>query len=330
MKLKDNIIYWNLSLKNLEPILDDYYIFDKLIVGDKVLIERADKLRELIITYCVLLEKEQEETESAEIIFKDIHNILTSVNNIQYHEFIAFWKVLDISYSVFIKLKEQENILKQILRKYCEKRRRYYDKLGYTNVAIQALYDVGSSRKKGNAANIKIENLIKSNFTGAVSISSTSELGQFSVAYFFADRGGKSLFEKSLKKYNIKYEFGDSHQGKICDVVLIVQNHVFLIEAKHVKEGGGAQDKQVAEVIEFIRYAEENNRVHYIAFMDGVYFNKFAGDIRSTKVKKQKQDIEKYLDNNKNNYFLNTSGLIELFKDLPDTSNLSKWTNVHD
>ena len=57
MKLKENIIYWKISLDAPEPMADEYYIFDKIIVDDKNLIERVDRLRELIISYCVVLEK---------------------------------------------------------------------------------------------------------------------------------------------------------------------------------------------------------------------------------------------------------------------------------
>jgi len=314
--LKENNHYWEISLNNLEPILDEYYILDNLIITDDILIERADKLRELIITYCVLLEKDQQDTETINVIFNDIYTIITTVNNIQYHEFIAFWKVLDISHSVFKKLKEQRKILKEILKKYCEKRRKYYDNLGYSNITVQALYDVGSSRKKGNSANIKLENIIKNTFKNVVKIQKINDMKGVSVAFFFADRSGKTLFKEFSSNFNLKYEFGKSHQDKICDVVLKVNDHYFLIEAKHMKEGGGAQDKQIAEVIEFIKYSEDNNKFHYITFLDGVFFNKFSGKIKSNKIKIQKNDIELNLGNNKSNFFLNTYGLVELFKDI--------------
>jgi len=327
MTLKENIEYWTISLDNPEPIIDDYYISDNLIIKDEDLLEKSDKLRELIITYCVLLEKQQQNSEPAEIVFNDIYQILSSVNNIQYHEFVAFWKVLDISYSVFNKLKTQKAILKVIIMKYCEKRRKYYDNLGYSNVTIQALYDVGSSRKKGNSANIKLDDLIKKAFSGAVQIKRISDIETYPVAYFFSDRAGKTLFEEFTRKYNIKYEFGKSHQGKIGDVVLKVMKHLFLIEAKHMKEGGGAQDKQVAEVIEFIKYDEENEDIHYVTFMDGVYFNKFIECKEGTKVNRQKNDIVSNIASKKNNFFVNTAGLVQIFNDISDVpdASLKKW-----
>lgn len=326
LKLEENLFYWKTSLENLEPIIDDFYIFDELIIKDQNLLQKADKLRELIITYCVLVEKQQENTDVAEEIFKDIFHILSSVKNIQYHEFVAFWKVLDISYSVFNKIKKQNIILKEILKKYCQKRRNNYDNLGYSNVTIQALYDVGASRKKGNAGNIKIENLIQKFLKGATLINNISSFDTYPVAYFFADRGGSSLFNKFRQKFNLTYKFEEAHQGKICDVVLKVNDHFFLIEAKHMKEGGGAQDKQVAEVIEFIKFSEEDKHYHYVTFMDGVYFNKFSKKVNSQKILRQKNDIENNLKDNECNFFVNTFGLSTLLFDLSkEVSDISNW-----
>jgi hypothetical protein len=115
MTLQENVYYWELSLNNPEPLLDDYYIFDYLIIKEEDLLEKSDELRELIITYCVLLQKQQQDSESAEIVYNDIYRILASVNNIQYHEFVAFWKVLDISYSVFSHLSIIFNTMNSLL-----------------------------------------------------------------------------------------------------------------------------------------------------------------------------------------------------------------------
>ena len=73
--IRDNLYYWNESLKNPEPIFDDYYIFDKVIICNQSLIKTIEHLRELIITYCVFLEKNKEPPEE---IFNEIYKILTT------------------------------------------------------------------------------------------------------------------------------------------------------------------------------------------------------------------------------------------------------------
>ena len=101
MVIRKNMEYWRISLENPEPVADDYYIFDKIIVNDKNLIRKVERLRELIIAYCVIYER----NEKASIdILNEIYKIIVSIDKIQYTEFIAFWKALDMSLSVFKKL----------------------------------------------------------------------------------------------------------------------------------------------------------------------------------------------------------------------------------
>lgn len=251
-------------------------------------------------------------------ILNEIYDLIVSIDKIQYTEFVAFWKTLDISYSVFEKLLNQKVILKELLQKYCERRRKLYDNIGYSNITVQALYDVGSSRKKGVSGIDKIINMIQNNIRNVPHTKDIDTLMKSSTAYFCPDRGDKHLFRLFCKKMGIKYLFGKDHQDKEPDIVLKINDKFFIIEAKHIKESGGAQDKQIVELIEFIRYSEDLENVHYVSFMDGVYFNNFSwakeGD--ETKVNKQKKAIEEHLTNNPKNFFVNTSGLLFLFEDL--------------
>ena len=97
--------------------------------------------------------------ETANKIIDEIHEIITSIDKIQYTEFVAFWKALDMSFSIFKKLPNQKAILTELLKKYCLRRRKLYDKLGYSNITVQALYDSGASRKKRIAGITKVLDL---------------------------------------------------------------------------------------------------------------------------------------------------------------------------
>jgi len=57
MAIKENIYYWKKSLESPEQAADPFYTFDKLIVTDSELIKKVERLRELIIRYCILLVK---------------------------------------------------------------------------------------------------------------------------------------------------------------------------------------------------------------------------------------------------------------------------------
>jgi len=314
MTLKMNIEYWKISLQNPEPVIDDYYIFDEIIVEDENLIKKVERLRELIIAYCVMREKDK---KSSGKIIDEIYKILNSTELIQYTEFVAFWKVLDISFSVFKEMQDNKDILYEILEKYCEKRRRLYDRLGYSNIVVQALYDSGASRKKGTAGIEKVLSIAREKLGLEKQLNTIEEVKNFNMGYFLPDKENKELFKSFCKVYGIKYKFGEDHQGKNPDIVLKVEEHFFIIEAKHIKESGGAQDKQIGELIKFISYSEGKENIHYVAFLDGTYFNKFIyATYMASKIKKQKEAIEKCLKENPQNLFVNTAGLCCLFSDL--------------
>jgi hypothetical protein len=312
MALKKNLHYWIESLKNPEPVVDKFYVVDKVIVNNEEFIQMIEKLRKLIADYCI--EKNRE--KSKKILYK-IYKIILSVKEIEYTEFVAFWKVLDISFSVFKKLQEDKKIevLKIILKEYCSKRFNLYEKLGYSSVTIQALYDSGVSRKKGSSGIDKIISLLLRVFGKAFHATSIQEILNNNICYFLPDMGDEELFREFCNRFSIRYQFGQTHQNKLPDIVVKIDGHFLIIEAKHIKETGGAQDKQVNELIQFISYSEKSEFIHYLAFLDGIYFNEFINS-RGEKIKKQVEDIVNSLSSNPNNFFVNTFGIIKIFEDL--------------
>ncbi len=317
--MKNNKSYWEMSLKNPEPETDKYYISDEIIVDNPKFTKEIERLRELIRSYCEIAEKDK---NSASEILDEICKKVMSVDKIQYTEFIAFWKTFDMSYSVFKNLPEKRQILEKLMVRYCERRCKLYDSLGYSYITVQALYDNGVSRKKGSSAINKLTDILKETFKNISHINSLDTLN-VPIGYFLSDSKDKQLFVKFCNKLNIKHEYGTGNQAKQPDLVLKVKNDFFIIEAKHIKEGGGAQDKQVGELIEFIKYSENSDKIHYVAFLDGGYFNNFikANKTIDSKINMQKRDIELFLDKNKNNFFVNTEGLRTLLKDLFDANN---------
>jgi hypothetical protein len=307
--------YWAISLKNPEPIIDEYYTFNKLIVQNQNLIQKVERLRELITTYCVLLEIDRQALGK---VLDEIYTIALH-KNIQYTEFIAFWKTLDLSYSSFRQLPEQDRklMLHKILEEYCKKRIKLYDELGYSNIVVQALYDSGVSRKKGKAGIEKITNLILQKLKNSQIFRTIDELRSQILGYFLPDKN-KVLFDEFMENYNIEYRFSQTYQGKLPDVVLKVVDQFFIIEAKHINETGGAQDKQIAELISFINQREPSQNIHYVAFLDGLYFNYFINPPKGSKVSQQKEDIENCLKHNHSNFFVNTAGFVNLLQDLSE------------
>ncbi len=206
---------------------------------------------------------------------------------------------------------------------YCKRRRKIYDKLGYSNITVQALYDSGSSRKQGGSGTNKLIDIVEDilNISDKEHTKNLKDFKNKIYCYFLPDGEDKELFKEFIKKYNLNYEFGRNSQNKIPDMVLKIGNDIFIIEAKHIKESGGAQDKQIKEIIEFIKYEEKSSNIHYVSLMDGIYFNKFIKEKynpngrKNNKVKTQINDIKNHLKDNKNNFFVNTEGFKKLLKD---------------
>jgi len=102
------------------------------------------------------------------------------------------------------------------------------------------------------------------------------------------------------------------------DFLIKHKKDIFILEHKHMKEGGGGQDKQANEVISFIGFSEGSPNIHYISFLDGIYFNLFANKkyLKKGKILNQLKNIKQNLKRNKQNYFVNTAGFKKLFKEL--------------
>jgi len=348
MALRDNIFYWKYSCNNPEDILDSFYIRSRTIITDEELIKAISKLRVYLSVCCLILQKNlplDKETKKKilDICLIKIDELLETTKNIQYTEFVAFWKTLDISYSIFSSRflieffgrEYRKKVLYEIIEYYCKERKNLYDKEGYSNIVIQALYDDGTSKRQSNAGINKLESIIKKIFPTIQQVFRLTDLKTLKYAYYIVDknkegvRNNKELCNIIRKELSIAYKFGDRYNYKVPDIIIKINNDIFIIEAKHIKELGGGQNKQILELIEFIKYGESNAKIHYVSFLDGLYFNFFAKiekeikkkspDVKSkrniTKLLKEYEDIKENLGKQKNNFFVNTAGFKQLMKD---------------
>ena len=95
------------------------------------------------------------------------------------------------------------------------------------------------------------------------------------------------------------------------DFCIKLWEHFFIVEHKHMKEGWGWQNKQIVEIIDLIWWKEEWN-IHYVSFLDWIYFNRFISNSIDSKTMEQKEQIEINLRNNDKNYFINTEWFIKM------------------
>lgn len=188
---------------------------------------------------------------------------------------------------------------------------------------IQAIIDKGSSRSKCSIGEIKLIEIAKKyNFKEVNNwkdfINNNRVIARFSKNNFDNNR---------IKKYlNIDLQFNT--QNKMLDIIIKSGDKIVFIEAKHIKESGGNQDKQIKELIEIIKTKSKNKNIYFCAFLDGFYSNKLLENINddiinnidlinnpnNTKLINQKIDIITSLNKNKTSFWFNSKGYEEFIK----------------
>jgi hypothetical protein len=343
-------------LENPEPegLEEEPYIHDEYIVDNSNYLTQVNYLRDLLTTYCTLsrfIEREpsctheelgvsaataDEPSENPrdiyQLVLNEIDRLLITVENIQHTEFVAYFKCFGISHSDYRQEKNMQQRLtrlREILQRYCKNRKERYDQLGYTHVIQQALYDSVVSRKQGTAGIQKIRQIIEQvERESQVKIQKAATVDKLTqLEYGFYPISPKA-FKKLREKFKSTDKFDKKKQAKIPDLVIKIKDRLLILEAKHIKESGGAQDKQIDELIKFIRQ-KESKPISYVAFLDGRYFNKFRDTLSPEKVRRQREAIEKALQDHPNNYFVNTAGLRKLLADLlsETTGNVNSQTS---
>lgn len=318
----DNLELFDFSLNNPEPILDDSYLKKgNLVISDDPKKSTDLMLKNLDLIECIsaysFAKKGNNESSINDVLTSAL--VLVKSRNINFSEFVSFWPIVDISYSLFCKLEkdDQKDILKEIMDKYVELRHGLYSKIGYSATTLQVGKDAKAHKESGNLAVKKISELLekKGFFNGNTEGVDTFFSGELK-KYLVADKAGKKLFKKIIKEKGIKFKWSRGKENKMPDFLVRDGEDFFIIEHKHMKEGGGGQNKQVNEVIDFINFSEANENIHYVSFLDGLYFNLFADDryLKKGKIYDQLRGIKKALLQNKGNYFVNTAGFKKLIE----------------
>src|SRR3989338_8400211 len=320
MKTIDNIKLFKFSLNNPEPIIDKFYLKN----GNLIISEDSKNPTDLMKKNFDLLESISaynfaKKNKNRAILKKAIEKILEIVKskNINYSEFVSFWPVVDISYSLFGKMnaEEQLKIIKNIVEKYIELRHDLYSSYGYTPTTLQVGKDAKAHKESGNLGIYKVSKILdKAGYKKANAETTKNFISQGDKKYIEADKKGKKLFNNLLNYYKIKFSWSKKKEQKMPDFLIKHEADIFIVEHKHTKEGGGGQDRQINEVISLISFSENNPKIHYISFLDGIYFNLFANTkyLSKGKISNQLKNIKQNLNRNKQNYFVNTAGFKKL------------------
>jgi len=318
----NNYHYFEYSKNHPEELLDSFYAKDKVIIPktnleSNTLTQRNSELIELITAFKVLrnLGKTINNDDIKEIV-KRIIFIMDDTEGINMSAFSQFFMVYNFTYSMYKGIKtfeEKVTVIYALLNKFCEERHDMYLSHGYSNTILQVMCDNYSHKRNSKSGIEKVLGILKP--LNLNRLSNPGDLDDRDDYYFLPDKGDSSVFEYFLKYYDLKMESRAIEQNKLPDIVFKHDAHFYICELKTMKEGGGGQNKQIVEMANFINFSEGSSRFHYVTFLDCHYSNILLHDM-SPKVLSQRQDIEEALQNNPNNYFLNTAGLIKFVHDM--------------
>ncbi len=222
--------------------------------------------------------------------------------------FSQYLMIHDLTYDIYLnELSYDEK--KFIIESYLEDRHQMYINHGYTDIIFQVMTDNYSHKRKAVIGLEKIRKACEKNGIQHFN-------GNFNDTIFFLlpDNGEKELFKQALEKYLIRFEFAGTHQDKMPDAFIKYNDIFIIVEHKKMKSTGGGQDKQITEIIDFIKFGERG--VYYVSYLDGILFNQLINPSESQKIYRSKQDILRNLDNNPYNYFVNEFGFNKLINNI--------------
>lgn len=282
-------------------MLDGFYVFDEKHPQADQYIARTKEIKNILITIRTLRDK-NERPQIIRKYFSSLANILEKFSNCS--EFACFINACDS----FVDSARKDAVL---LEKIAE---RYFQKRILNEYApeewIQAILDSNSARKKGKCGEKKLLRILGEN--GFSEVKTWND--------FFAEEKCAAVFSRAFSIKNVRRKLGirlsTKKQNKNLDILIKAGATIFLCEAKHLNTAGGAQDKQIAELIEIVSLRESSKNVSYVAFIDGAYANVLLRDARGDgKLKTQQEEIKKYLLENPRNFWVNTAGFHALIAD---------------
>lgn len=328
----DNKAYFNYSQTHEDDIVD-YSQAEGVLVINKNKDEPETKLMianheliESIITYKKIKNKFGK-THINKIVDEIIY-LLETVDLINYSSFCTYLQVIGYSYNAYCEDKktmtqeEKRELISVLLDLYIANRHDIYMYHGYSDQVLQVQSDTASSRRKGKVGIEKMESVLKP--SGFVMAETILELQGKRYCYICPDSSGrdKRLFDTFLKINKIKFEFKNSRDNKYPDLLLKIKDDYYIVEHKLTNGGGGSQNAEINEIIQFIGYDEAKKNWHYLSCLQGNYFKKINSKNLEPKAAAQYLNIMTNLKKCPGNYFLNGHGFEKFIKDMSSEPNV--------
>lgn len=321
----NNKDYFEYSHKHEDEIIDFTKQVGVLVVNknssesETKLMLANHRLIEYITTYKTLKDDSKTKKETLDNIIDKIINLIENTELINYSAFCTYFQVIGYSYSSYIHEKndltndDKRELMSQLVELYLKNRHDIYLYHGYSDQVLQVHSDLSSNRRKGKTGIILIEDFIKP--LGFIHTKTMKALSKARFAYLLPDKGDTQLFNEYLNFAGINFRFRETRDNKNPDMMLKIDKDIFILEHKLTNGGGGAQNAEINEIIQFINYEELRPTIHYVSCLQGNYFKKLNSSNAEPKPAQQYRNIMTYLSNYQNNYFVNGHGLKKLITD---------------
>jgi hypothetical protein len=304
MALQSNLHYFKISIENPEIFFDTQYMVLEPTKDLANYVAATKEKKELLTTIKILNEKGMDASE----IYMDLRNKMSNKFTHK-SEFACFLACCDSSVPLLLSCDQQD--FEQIVNLYL----RHRNISEYTPEEwLQAVMDTGASRKKGGIGDKKLSDIaINMGFTKVKDMDGL--LGHDKAVAHFSKT--KFNYQTIRDKIGVSIDSIKNKQEKLLDIILKNENAYAFIEAKHLKELGGAQNHTVSEIIDVIKNKSNSNNFKFVSFCDGVYSNILMNPLNNTnnKIHAQYSEILKILKENVNSFWLNTVGFKEFVKD---------------
>lgn len=338
-EIMTNLEYFELSIKHKEDLIDPNYnkIVDRqvipltideenaLTISNKNVIRYISTIETMINDFHLPLDDEKI-VSLLELIINEL-----KTKGMNYSAFCQYFNIHNMNYSIFINLShnEQIEVLKYIIKPYINTRHDIYLSHGYSNIVLQVMSDNYSHKRKGNYGTNKIADCLK--LLGIEDLTNSKDKNFNKEKYYLlSDKTGKKLYKKFAHDFGLHLTDEGKETEKFPDALIKIGSDFFIVEQKNMKENGGGQDKQTLEITDFIDRKPEFEGLHYITFIDGIYFNRIDKNAKA-KTLQQYIDIVSVLSKYKSNYFVNSFSFEKLIKntlyDL-ETNNVLKIVEI--
>jgi len=293
--------------ENPEPSLDSFYFFikkhknlDKYVATTKIIKQKLFAIKEM--------SGRKNNNGILSKLISELSQMLSEYAN--FSEFGSFLNACEVDIE-HTKDKDKKTDFKKIVNLYLENR-------DLTEITpsewIQAMIDKGASRKKGKLGEEKLMSILSKD--GYLKSTSIKDLMNHKLSFGQCSKNGP--FSNKAIKEEFGLNFTKHNQNKSLDLIIKKGKDIFLLEAKHIHVSGGAQDKQIGELINLVGLKSPKDNIHIVSFLDGRYSNTLLGSDPSNEKKNksdtQHKNIIHHLKINESNYWLNTTGFVKLFK----------------